>query len=292
MEVDTELKYKRESRRNSDGESILLQEVPTHHQGIELWEELDIKQEIQAVRRGSVRRRRSDTFSPPKRAPPRPPITITNTTSDPVLLLTPNVISQAQRPATVQYMPSNEQSVVLNPSPKPVPALPPKAMSQIRDSVAAQQRKIEITQSSEISTDTSTVTQKIEIGKKVETPQPKQTILKEAFMVKRGHLIKNWKVRWFVLTPDGITYYVHPGTKGILPKGSISFSNPNDIDISRMRSMENEKKSRKYCFRVSLRSLTKEYVIDAQTEAEMVGWMDAINNILQTAKNRKVGLGF
>ena len=36
-------------------------------------------------------------------------------------------------------------------------------------------------------------------------------ILKEGFMVKRGHVVKNWKLRWFVLRASNLSYYKNPG---------------------------------------------------------------------------------
>nr|XP_015206671.1 PREDICTED: pleckstrin-2 isoform X2 [Lepisosteus oculatus] len=41
----------------------------------------------------------------------------------------------------------------------------------------------------------------------MDTMQPENAILKEGFLVKRGHIVQNWKVRWFVLLPDRLLYY-------------------------------------------------------------------------------------
>ncbi|XP_072221330.1 pleckstrin-2 [Leuresthes tenuis] len=41
----------------------------------------------------------------------------------------------------------------------------------------------------------------------------KNTILREGFLVKRGHIVHNWKARWFVLMPDKLLYYKYEGGK-------------------------------------------------------------------------------
>ncbi|XP_064821129.1 pleckstrin-2 isoform X1 [Oncorhynchus masou masou] len=41
----------------------------------------------------------------------------------------------------------------------------------------------------------------------------KNPILKEGFLVKRGHVVHNWKARWFVLYPDQLLYYKYDGGK-------------------------------------------------------------------------------
>ncbi|KAM9191457.1 pleckstrin-2 [Mergus octosetaceus] len=47
-------------------------------------------------------------------------------------------------------------------------------------------------------------------------------VLKEGFLVKRGHVVHNWKVRWFVLLQDKLLYYkFEGGKKESSPKGRI-----------------------------------------------------------------------
>ncbi|KAM3595270.1 uncharacterized protein V6R79_020851 [Siganus canaliculatus] len=41
----------------------------------------------------------------------------------------------------------------------------------------------------------------------------KDGILREGFLVKRGHLVHNWKARWFVLMSDKLLYYKYEGGK-------------------------------------------------------------------------------
>ncbi|XP_047467344.1 pleckstrin-2 [Mugil cephalus] len=39
------------------------------------------------------------------------------------------------------------------------------------------------------------------------------SVVREGFLVKRGHVVHNWKARWFVLTPDKLLYYKYEGGK-------------------------------------------------------------------------------
>nr|XP_019953467.1 PREDICTED: pleckstrin-2 [Paralichthys olivaceus] len=39
----------------------------------------------------------------------------------------------------------------------------------------------------------------------------KHAVLREGFLVKRGHIVHNWKARWFVLMPDKLLYYKYEG---------------------------------------------------------------------------------
>ncbi|KAJ8341069.1 hypothetical protein SKAU_G00333600 [Synaphobranchus kaupii] len=43
--------------------------------------------------------------------------------------------------------------------------------------------------------------------------QQNNQILREGFLVKRGHVVHNWKARWFVLHPDKLLYYKYEGSK-------------------------------------------------------------------------------
>ncbi|KAG5857868.1 hypothetical protein ANANG_G00023960 [Anguilla anguilla] len=43
--------------------------------------------------------------------------------------------------------------------------------------------------------------------------QQNNQILREGFLVKRGHVVTNWKARWFVLYPDKLVYYKYEGSK-------------------------------------------------------------------------------
>ncbi|XP_061749924.1 pleckstrin-2 isoform X2 [Nerophis ophidion] len=54
------------------------------------------------------------------------------------------------------------------------------------------------------------------------TPQ-NVTALREGFLVKRGHVVPNWKARWFVLTADKLTYFKYrSGKRDSCQRGKIA----------------------------------------------------------------------
>ncbi|XP_033897625.3 pleckstrin-2-like [Acipenser ruthenus] len=56
----------------------------------------------------------------------------------------------------------------------------------------------------------------------MDTIQDENAILKEGFLVKRGHIVHNWKTRWFVLFPDRLLYYRYEGGKReSCPRGKV-----------------------------------------------------------------------
>ncbi|KAJ8289659.1 hypothetical protein GJAV_G00003820 [Gymnothorax javanicus] len=56
--------------------------------------------------------------------------------------------------------------------------------------------------------------------------QQNNQILKEGFLVKRGHVVHNWKARWFVLYPDKLVYYKYEGSKkDSCQRGKIPLTN-------------------------------------------------------------------
>ncbi|KAJ8411935.1 hypothetical protein AAFF_G00155730 [Aldrovandia affinis] len=56
--------------------------------------------------------------------------------------------------------------------------------------------------------------------------QQNNSILREGFLVKRGHVVHNWKPRWFVLLPDRLLYYKYEGGKrDSCQRGKIPLAN-------------------------------------------------------------------
>ncbi|XP_072896258.1 pleckstrin-2 [Hemitrygon akajei] len=53
--------------------------------------------------------------------------------------------------------------------------------------------------------------------------QGETSVIREGFLVKRGHVVHNWKARWFVLSKDQLVYYkIEGGKKESRPRGIIS----------------------------------------------------------------------
>ena len=90
-------------------------------------------------------------------------------------------------------------------------------------------------------------------------------IVKEGYLTKQGHLVKNWKKRWFVLKIGQLQYFKsiqklkEPAGTIILTNGSVA------------------KTFTKGCFVLYDAKNDKKYFITAPSEEEMVEWMDAIS---------------
>ncbi|XP_078262471.1 pleckstrin-2 [Rhinoraja longicauda] len=53
--------------------------------------------------------------------------------------------------------------------------------------------------------------------------QGETAVIREGFLVKRGHVVHNWKARWFVLYKDQLLYHkIEGGKKESRPRGIIS----------------------------------------------------------------------
>lgn len=85
---------------------------------------------------------------------------------------------------------------------------------------------------------------------------------RSGYLIKLGHLVKNWKTRWFVLYRDTLSYYVRPERKG-KPQGEIHIT-----DIERVSSsMEG--------FEIAVRS-GRVYRLQTQGGEEAKGWISSL----------------
>ena len=49
-----------------------------------------------------------------------------------------------------------------------------------------------------------------------------RTVLKKGYLIKMGHLVKNWKRRLFVLDPENLSYFKAEKLRGYVPVSKIT----------------------------------------------------------------------
>jgi hypothetical protein len=91
------------------------------------------------------------------------------------------------------------------------------------------------------------------------------TILK-GFLLKRGHFVKSWRKRCFILRGSILTYSVHEGSGD---KGAFQLTKTTRVAESSYQP---------YCF--CLIDGKRELFVVAEDEAEMIEWMEALQGII------------
>lgn len=98
---------------------------------------------------------------------------------------------------------------------------------------------------------------------------------KEGFLVKRGHVVQNWKARWFVLNPDRLLYYKYVGSKqNSCHRGTIMLSN------CKITCPYLEYENRPLVLKLQT-STSEEYFLEACTREERDEWAAAIGAVVQ-----------
>uniref|UniRef100_A0A672P7J8 Pleckstrin 2 n=1 Tax=Sinocyclocheilus grahami TaxID=75366 RepID=A0A672P7J8_SINGR len=98
-------------------------------------------------------------------------------------------------------------------------------------------------------------------------------VLKEGFLVKRGHVVQNWKVRWFVLKSDRLLYYKYEGGKrdschrGTIPLSDCKITCPYLDYENRPLVMKLQT------------STSEEHFLEACTREERDEWAAAVQNL-------------
>ncbi|KAG9274925.1 pleckstrin-2 [Astyanax mexicanus] len=109
----------------------------------------------------------------------------------------------------------------------------------------------------------------------MDTDQQDRSILKEGFLVKQGHVVHNWKVRWFVLKANKLLYYRYEGGKrdschrGTIPLAGCEITCPylefeNRPLVLRLKSSSSE-----------------EYFLEACSREERDEWATEILAVVQ-----------
>lgn len=103
----------------------------------------------------------------------------------------------------------------------------------------------------------------------IRLPTLERDSYKEGFLTKKGHMVKNWKLRWFVLKKDQLLYYKTP--KDIKPAGSILLDGTVSVDL-----VEDKKKPFSFAVREASGRIT---VISADSQKAMMDWVTAIREV-------------
>lgn len=102
----------------------------------------------------------------------------------------------------------------------------------------------------------------------------------EGWMAKQGHIIRNWKNRWFVLDGRKIFYFLKEGATR--PKGVIRMIKGTEVVVE-------EKYSKPFCF--TLQTPKKKFILQAASEEEQAEWIEAIQINLETVPPEEAEVG-
>ncbi|KAM6201606.1 pleckstrin-2 [Rhynchocyon petersi] len=107
-------------------------------------------------------------------------------------------------------------------------------------------------------------------------------VLKEGFLVKRGHIVHNWKARWFILRQNTLLYYKLEGGRRVNPpKGRILLDGCTII----CPCLEYE--NRPLLIKLKTRTST-EYFLEACSREERDAWAFEITGAIHAGQPGKV----
>eukprot|EP01101_Sappina_pedata_P004270 TRINITY_DN1781_c0_g1_i1.p1 TRINITY_DN1781_c0_g1~~TRINITY_DN1781_c0_g1_i1.p1 ORF type:complete len:487 (-),score=168.05 TRINITY_DN1781_c0_g1_i1:116-1576(-) len=93
---------------------------------------------------------------------------------------------------------------------------------------------------------------------------------KEGELTKQGHIVKNWKVRWFVLK----------GSKLFYLKDKNSEKPISTVDVRGCTVCRLENQSRPFCFQLVAPAENKIFLISCRSNEDLRGWMDSLQRIV------------
>jgi hypothetical protein len=96
--------------------------------------------------------------------------------------------------------------------------------------------------------------------------------LRQGYLTKEGHFIKNWKRRFFCLGPTAITYYPDESMK--VRKGVYA------LDTSCKIVKEDAIKGRMFCFSISADGGSRYLLMQAESERDMDAWILSIKGVI------------
>ncbi|XP_061285171.1 pleckstrin-2 [Bos javanicus] len=107
-------------------------------------------------------------------------------------------------------------------------------------------------------------------------------VLKEGFLVKRGHIVHNWKARWFILRQNTLLYYKFEGGRKVTPpKGRIL------LDGCTITCPCLEYENRPLLIKLKTQTST-EYFLEACSREERDAWAFEITGAIHAGQPGKV----
>ncbi|XP_055046645.2 differentially expressed in FDCP 6 homolog isoform X1 [Misgurnus anguillicaudatus] len=107
-------------------------------------------------------------------------------------------------------------------------------------------------------------------------------IIKKGYLLKKGHVRRNWQERWFVLKPGSLTYYVSEDLKE--KKGEIPLEEGSVVE----NLPDKEGRRCLFCVKTALRT----YEMSASNLKQRVDWMQAIQTVFRLRAERKSSLHY
>jgi len=93
---------------------------------------------------------------------------------------------------------------------------------------------------------------------------------REGFLKKQGHVVRNWKNRWFILKNTNLFYFRKKGDGE--PLGSIP------LEGSNVRKINDKEFKRAFCLELYSPAIAKTFYIQASTDSELETWMKALQS--------------
>lgn len=106
------------------------------------------------------------------------------------------------------------------------------------------------------------------------------SIIKKGYLVKKGHVRRNWQERWFVLKPGSLMYYVAEDLKE--KKGEILLEESSVVESA----LDKEGRRCLFCVKTPVRT----YEMSASNLKQRVDWMQAIQTAFRLRAEGKSSL--
>uniref|UniRef100_A0A8C1ZBY6 DEF6 guanine nucleotide exchange factor c n=1 Tax=Cyprinus carpio TaxID=7962 RepID=A0A8C1ZBY6_CYPCA len=105
-------------------------------------------------------------------------------------------------------------------------------------------------------------------------------IIKKGYLLKKGHVRRNWQERWFVLKPSSLMYYVNEDLKE--KKGEVLLEENSVVE----NLPDKEGRRCLFCVNTAIRT----YEMSASNMKQRVDWVQAIQTALRLRAEGKISL--